>query len=372
MNDGDVDLGLFGSIARMLVELDEIPDPAAFKHPYPLLAQRTLNEVVLRCLLDEAKPPNSLPGMVKWCHERSLPQWPLATPEGLFDEESFLLDGEAGVLTELCYELALVSASSDPLRKAVAVVDEAALAARMQRDQASYKNLRRLLAQRPVLDNAGLTEAWCSSGLGQLDTMIPKLYHQVPIRFYDRGVCRSCPGCGHLMMPLETDWWCERRECRIRDAGVTGRVWAAPHGELSQLDRWHRQFVGAPGRVTLALFERLSAMGLSPDDGEVELWPDFGACDLKISFPDGQTWGLRVVDWENPALLGHATGSLSGSVLPVDAAVWVVPDHRVMGNPGYRDSFADFAGGAARGALLRTCDQVLSEARSRLGDLKEW
>lgn len=63
MNIRDSDLGLIVDVARTLVSLDEMDDLRTFfSLPYPELAQRTLDRVVLTCLRDEADPPASLPG----------------------------------------------------------------------------------------------------------------------------------------------------------------------------------------------------------------------------------------------------------------------------------------------------------------------
>lgn len=366
MTSSDNDLSLAGAIALTLVALDELGNPLTFRLPYPPRAQHTFDRVVLQCLLDEADPPNSVPGLVKWCHERPLSQWPLALPDRVFSSDSFLLNGESGVLTELCYELALVAESCDPFKQVMEAMDTAAALCRQQHDQVSYGNLRGLLVEKPVLDNDGLNTVAFSDELGQLDFMIEKLYHRVPASYLHDGKCRSCGSCKHLMMPLGAQkWWCERNECREQAENPVGLTWNTTEGEVFQLDRRHRQFVASPGRATLRLFARLEELGLRGDNEELELWADFGTYDLKIVFPDEHTWGLRMADWHNPSLLGMAATPLTGDP-QADEVFWVVPDYRTSGEPEYIDTFNRFRAEKAQELRLYSEGAFVSRVRDRL------
>jgi hypothetical protein len=229
-----------------------------------------------------------------------------------------------------------------------------------------YDNLRRLLVENPVLDNDGLNRASFSGGLGQLDTMIERLYHRVPVGYHHDGACYSCGSCGNLMTPLgEGVWWCERNECREQGQGIVGRTWNTTEGEVFHLDRRHRQFVAAPGRATLRIFSRLAGLGLRGDTEELKLWAGFGTYDLKITFPDRHTWGLRVVDWHSPALLGMAVTPFAED-LPADEVFLVVPDYRISTDQEYIDTFNSFRAEHAQRVCLGSEGDVVGWARKRL------
>ncbi|MFE0592636.1 hypothetical protein [Micromonospora echinospora] len=356
MMSEDADLQLISDVARTLVALDEIDDLLSFRLPYPPIAQRTLDRIVLTCLVDEATPPGSLPGLVKWCHERPLLKWPLDLPPEVFSEKSLLLDPSSGVLTELCVELAQLAGSRSPLGEAAAIMNDAKPGLARQENQEDYCQLRRFLIDYPVLDNEVMRQVGFTVDVGRFDELLNSLYQPASARYERDGGLISCRECGDLMAPVgDDDWSCEREACRRTGREEIGRIWLASEN-VRHLPRRHRQFVGGPARVAIRLAGHpalLAMPGLRAD-----LWPGFGEYDLRITTPDDVEATVRVVDWHNPALLGMASRE-SGD----RQTLHVIPDYRIDQDPNYIATVVRWDGGDA----TRFCSE--SEVIRRIQDL---
>ncbi|MFC4084940.1 pPIWI_RE_Y domain-containing protein [Amycolatopsis samaneae] len=323
-----------GDVARALVDLDQADGLLAFRLPYPASAQRVLNRWVLRALREGTTPPASVPGMVEFCQERPVVDWPLNLPRGVFTERSLLLDEEHGLLTNLCYEVAFTVGVADPWAEILGMPDHAADLCRHRRDAQAYEAFRRLLAENPVLDNDAVTSIAFDRHLGPLEGLPNEIYKEVGGRWRESGEARDCEVCGHLTVPLDVDTWvCESDGCT--GAG-TGREWFADEGLLFQLTRVHRQFVSRPGRVVLDLAARLEECGV-----DVARWADYGSYDLTITFPGNVVWAVQVVDWSSPVLAGNVALPIADSP-QVRQAFRVVPAHRLAGEPGYIATFEQF------------------------------
>ncbi|WP_158884554.1 hypothetical protein [Amycolatopsis anabasis] len=361
MNWADSDAPLIGDVARALIELDEIKNVQLFRLPYPAAAQRALNRLALRALRDGATPPASVPDLVTLCQERPVVDWPLTAPPGVFNQASWLLDEEYGFLTDLCHEVALTVGVPNPWATVLRTLDDAAELCRERRDTTAYTAFRRLLIERPVLDNEAVNAINFDPRLGSLESVVKQTYQQVDERWVHGGVLHACGDCDHLAFPLDKyTWWCESARCDdelIQD----GKDWTDEDGPMFHLDRLHRQFVSRPGRVVCNLADRLVACG-----AKAEPWPNFGAYDLRIVFPDREAWAVQVVDWSNPALAGAVAFPIPDSPA-ADKAFRVVPDDRLAPDPDYYFSTFDELCSAADDASLISDTRIVDLAQARLG-----
>jgi hypothetical protein len=137
-----------------------------------------------------------------------------------------------------------------------------------------------------------------------------------------------------LLVPIGADGYrCELDRCR-RESPAVGAIWDVRRdGGLRQLSRPLRMFITGPGIAEIELEAALARRGL-----EAEMWPNFDAYDLRITFPTGRVWAVDVKDRANPILLGRGSGPLPTDP-PYHRAFLVVPRYRFEERDGYRRIF---------------------------------
>lgn len=318
-------LTLLRTVASAVLDLDALSDLGTFTLPYPDEAQRALDRTVLACLLRGADPPLSVSDLLVWCRQRPVTEWPLDLPDGLAGSEDRLIDEDAYVPTDLCYEWAV-----DRPDSATEQIDRALIGLAMDRCRsanapASYVAFRRLLIEHPVLTRDKAAEIALEPAFTPLDGLLQQIYLPAPIGWARGGRFTSCRRCHTLLAPMrEGGWWCENARCRHQgDAPVGPAYDELEGGGVLLLTRPLRLFVTSPGVAELRLERALLRLRLTP-----ELWPNYDAYDLRIPLPDGRVWAVDVKDWANPALLGRNAGPLPKDP-PYDEAFLLVPDHRI-------------------------------------------
>ncbi|WP_405826814.1 hypothetical protein OG705_26955 [Streptomyces sp. NBC_00838] len=355
---------LLRDVATAMLRLDDVVQLDSFTLPYPPVAQRALDGLVLACLRGGARPPAGVPEMINWCRTRPLRRWPLdALPPGLFNKNNRLIDPDSGKPTQLCGELEVKGAENSTGRQYVhLVISEAMSACRAANSPQSYSAFRRLLVTRPVLTEGEWPDISTDLYLDPVQFLIDEIYAPVPAGDRRDGEAVACARCLTLLTPLVgKGWWCERDRCRHLGPPPLGRRLPADEvGELRQLRRPLRQFVTGPGHVEVELEGKLRALGLA-----VEMWPGFDAYDLRVTFPDGHIWAIDVKDWTHPGFLGRAA-TVVRSEPPYDEACWAVPHFRVRERGDYLETFARERPPHAAGLRLLSDEQVVEAARKRL------
>ncbi|MBB5979841.1 hypothetical protein [Kribbella solani] len=317
------------TVAGAVIDLDQIEDPGLFRLPYPPEVQRALDRTVLACLLRGAEPPLSVPELLAWCRERPVVDWPLDLPADLAHPDDLLIDPEAWVPTDLCYEWAVDAPDAAVEQIDRALIHSALDSCRSAGRPASYVAFRRLLIEHPVLSEAKLSEIALHPELTPVDGLLERVYLPAPDGLQRNSSFAACSCCELLLVPTNDGlWWCENPRCRVAGTIRPGTTYPVDEGGgVRLLTRPLRLFVTMPGRAELALAADLAVM-------EPELWPNYDAYDLRITMPDGQVWAVDVKDWANPALLGRNTRSLDSDP-PYDRAFVVVPDHRLKARRSY-------------------------------------
>lgn len=358
------DVVLLRDVATAVLHLAAVDCLDSFTLPYPAGAQRALDALVLQCLRSGAKPPAGVPEMMRWARARPLGSWPLdRLPADLFGTADRMIDEDSGEPTQLCHELAVRGHGDSTGRQYDRlVIHEALRACRAVSSPESYTAFRRLLVNRPVLTEADWVEVSTDLFLDPVRFLIEEIYAPVPLGFRRDGTYLCCHRCLTLLHPVsDTEWWCERDQCRHQGPPPHGRELVASEvGELRQLRKPLRQFVTGPGRAEVSLEGELRTLGLT-----VEMWPGFDAYDLRITFPDGHVWAVDVKDWAHPAFLGRAATAVRPEP-PYDEACWVVPAFRVRARRDYLAVYAKERGPGACGLRLLTDDRLKRTARLRL------
>ncbi|MFF3014014.1 hypothetical protein [Streptomyces sp. NPDC057939] len=358
------DVVLLRDVATAVLHLAAVDRLESFTLPYPPAAQRAVDALVLQCLRNGAQPPAGVPEMMRWARTRPLGSWPLdRLPTDLFDSADRLIDTDSGEPTQLCHELAVQGyADSTGRQYDRLVIHEALRACRAVSSPESYTAFRRLLVTRPVLTEADWAEVSTDLFLDPVRFLIEEIYAPVPLGFRRDGSYLCCHRCLTLLHPVsDTEWWCERDQCRYRGPAPRGRMLIASEvGELRQLRKPLRQFVTGPGQAETSLESELRALGLT-----VEMWPGFDAYDLRLTFPNGHVWAVDVKDWAHPAFLGRSASAVRADP-PYDEACWVVPTFRVRARRDYLDVYSKERAKEARGLRLLTDVQLRQAARLRL------
>ncbi|WP_414939175.1 hypothetical protein [Amycolatopsis sp. cmx-11-51] len=350
---------LLGAVATALVTLDELRDLTAFRMPYPANVQSALDRLALYCLRRGARPPSSVPGLVRWGYQRPLGSWPLVLPEGVYPEDGFLVDKHSGAPTALCHEIALYAEAANPfLEVSRQVAEMAAFAAERGRTPA-YGATRNVLAAHPVLTEEQLRDIVLKPGVRVLDEYLGKLYVKIGPGFAIDGGIHACDGCGGLLLPAgEEGWWCEREECAAKSLVAPGERWDHDVRILVQGNRRHRQFVSGPGKTVRRLGDEVRRSG-----AWVNYWPSTGTGDLRVTVPDGETRTVRIVDWHSPALLGRAiAASVAGT--GADVVCWVIAQYRIDADPGYQRIATEHA----KSSRIFSEDEFADMIRQEAGD----
>ncbi|MFD9715763.1 hypothetical protein [Streptomyces sp. NPDC059076] len=362
------DVVLLRDVATAVLQLAAVDDPDAFTLPYPPGAQRALDALTLQCLRNGATPPAGVPEMARWARVRPLSSWPLdQLPADLFDAADRLIDASSGEPSQLCHELSVRGHGDSTARQYDRmVIHEALRVCRAMSAPESYTAFRRLLVTRPVLTEDDWAEVACDLFLDPVRFLVEEIYAPVSAGFRRDGSYLCCHRCLTLLHPVsDTEWWCERDQCRHQGPAPYGReLVATAVGELRQLRKPLRLFVTGPGQAETALEARLRALGLT-----VEMWPNFDSYDVRVVFPDGHVWAVDVKDWAHPAFLGRSATVVRAEP-PYDEACWVVPEFRVRARRDYLDEYVKERGTQADGLRLLTDRQLVRAARLRLAGVR--
>ncbi|AXI78776.1 hypothetical protein C7M71_016475 [Peterkaempfera bronchialis] len=357
---------LLRGIATAIVHLSEVPNPGTFALPYAPPVQQALDGVVLTCLLMKADPPESVPQLVEWCSTSTIDNLSFPVPPDLAPPGSRLVDRDTRQPTQICYELAL--SGVDPTAQQVGrqAMDDAAELCRDNDSPDTYRALRELLINRPVLTGRELaTLPSDGTGLELLAAPLRDLYVSAPASHLDLDT-RTYTACGHcrtLLHPtVDGELVCERDACRLRGTVKRGREYQADdNGGTHLLIRPLRQWVSGPGVLERQLAKRLQKYG-----AVVQLWPSYGTYGLHVRFPCGQSWAVEVKDWSSAALLGTSARPPAADP-PYDRCFWAVPRIRLQADTGYQNRFRihETSPSAARLELVGI-DDLVRAARQQL------
>ncbi|MEU3735362.1 hypothetical protein AB0E81_39235 [Streptomyces sp. NPDC033538] len=361
-------LTLLRTLATAVLDLDALSDLGTFTLPYPPEAQRALDRTALACLLRGADPPLSVSDLLVWCRQRPVTEWPLDLPDGLAGPEDRLIDEDACVPTDLCYEWAVDRPDSATEQIDRALIGLAMDRCRLANAPTSYVAFRRLLVEHPVLTRDKAGEIALEPAFAPLDGLLEQIYLPAPIGWARGGRFTSCRRCRTLLAPMrDGGWWCENARCRHKGEALVGPAYdEAEGGGVLLLTRPLRLFVTAPGVAELRLERALSRLGLVP-----ELWPNYDAYDLRITLPDGPVWAVDVKDWANPALLGRNAVPLPTHP-PYDEAFLVIPDHRTALRHDYVAVVRRFLStDVRRRTTVLSQRQFMARARAVLADAQQ-
>lgn len=270
--------------------------------PYPAPLQRGLDLLTLECLQTGEVPLAGVPELFRWCEE-PLGSWrvPIGGPDVAGD---VLL--EAGEPTRACQEWAVDAHDVEAELFENEIVSGVRRRCRAAGREDSYVAFRQLVIEKPVLTDLELQESLMGPRLVPIAEQVKQCYPHAPIEFERGGSVDCCRDCGNLLLQTTEGLLCVDDRCPRRTAPKVGRTLPTAAG-VRWLAAPVRMFVAAPGRAELRLRDALEDGVLKDAGVRVELWPNFDAYDLRITFKDGTVWAVDVKDWSNPV---HLAGRL--------------------------------------------------------------
>ncbi len=347
-------------VATAMVQLSQQRGPG--KTIYPDAVQKALNQVVLLALERGALPPQSVADLVRWA-QRPLGEWPLDLPADLATDDTVLVDPDTVAPTQRCLEW-LVDAG-DTLAELVENKVMLGALAKTQSAHApnSYSEFRKLLITQPVLSRSEfLSVATTNIELELLDEQIRYSYRPAPSSLRRNGTYRLCGRCRGLLVPVGKDGFrCELDRCRREGVVLGDAVDPGRHQLVYQLLRPLRVFVTGPGLAETDLQRDLETLGLA-----VEMWPEYDAYDLRVTFANGSVWAIDVKDYANPALLARRAGPLPKRPF-YHRAFLVIPQYRFDERPDYRTVFHHHVDPEVREHIeLVTDTEIVTAAKKQL------
>ncbi len=298
--------------------------------PYPIPLQKGLDRLLVACLRQQKTPPQGIPDLLAWCR-RPLVEWQLALPPDAISPEDRLLDGQ--LPTSICEEWACTIPHVEDELTQSRLMQSVFEICRSAEAPDSYVAFRRLLISKPVLTAFELLQHCAEPQLERLTDPIRAAYEPAPDACAVEENFQCCPSCNNLMLcTVSGNLVCADECCRAAKPGGEGRKIPKRQG-VHWLKRGLRRFIAAPGRVELRLAKQLRDLEL-----DVELWPAFDSYDLRLVFPDGETWAVDVKDWASPFHLARQVKPIP-SYPPWQKAYFVFPDARRQQRSDYLRAF---------------------------------
>lgn len=306
---------------------DDVADNKPIQAPYPDAWRRGLNRLAAECILRGALFPISTPEAIEWCI-RPLSEWPIC-----FDGLPITLDAhllEDDQPTSLCRELAFdrdaeLQASEHSMKRLLGE-------ARLRQMPEAYVQARRFLIQNPVVQDDVLADFALNPEMLGVGNYLFDMYEKVPVTTQIGQEVLLCGNCGWTLEMKNGALQCGDRRCAVLTDRFSKVPAPIPYSQkLWRVRRAIRRYIVAPGKYELDLANKLEVFGV-----HVDLWPQYDAYDLRVVFPDGQTWAIDVKDWQNAYQLVQKLVRI-----PKPAGgewqrgFYAIPDQRLHENPNY-------------------------------------
>lgn len=319
---------LLAGMASAVFRLGEVEAPS--ERTYDDVVLRSYNLLVLSMLDHGIEPPPSVPHMIDLIAGRPAHTWLPGS-----DSEAVLVHADTRSATQECLELMLPNAA-DPFTEKFenGIIRRVFDACRMARSPESYVAFRRLLVEHPVLTRAELTEASGELDLLPVAEILPECYAPAPGHLVRDGHVKECGRCHCLMLPMgKHGWQCGMDRCYASGGDADDGRELHTRLDIFQLQFPLRTFITGPGMFEVELEHDLLDRGL-----QVQMWPEYDAFDLLVTFASGLRWAVDVKDYANPAVLGRRFAGIPPSP-PRDRAFLVVPDYRFKADKAYEERY---------------------------------
>lgn len=249
----------------------------------------------------------------------------------LLNEDEALI--ENGVLTDTCYEYAMQTndIEAELTQKKILDVMEKCKEEEKPND---YVTFRRKIIENPYMKKRDIISWSINKGNCCASEYLKDMYEEIPSSSIHNGKCFICSNCGWIVEWRNGMAFCDSHTCRevTNNFEKITPLEGNPE-EYMRLKRGVLRFISRPGIHELLLEKKLKKLGI-----KVEMWPNYDAYDLRLTFPDYDNWAVDVKDWGNPYLLAKKAGKI-----PEDPqwskAYFVIPQYRRKKCSDYREIF---------------------------------
>ncbi|MGW4650440.1 pPIWI_RE_Y domain-containing protein [Kitasatospora sp. NPDC004289] len=314
------DLELLGAVARSVLMLDGGARIGSFSLPYPPVVQLTLDRMVLHSLRQDREPPSGVPGLLDWCAQRPVEEWPLSLRPGVLRPGTRLLDPVVRRPTRSCFELASAWAGGLLERRALARLNETVRGGLL-----GFGECRDFLTDRPVLTEVEVQRLRMDPRATAVWRRVSQLYDPFTPGPGAGGEAVRCVSCRLPALAAKRRLvWCEGGSCPLG-----GPVDTFPAAGARVLTAQLRLlFGGASGRTERRVRRTLARLKVR--SGPVDDRPGW----YRASLPTGRTAVWRIHDRVQPTVLGAwASAGWTGAH---GAALVVVPDRMLREHEGVR------------------------------------
>ncbi|MFI6324792.1 hypothetical protein ACIBG8_45215 [Nonomuraea sp. NPDC050556] len=341
-------------LAAGLVALDKATEPGrTLRVPYPAQLQRAFDRLSLMCLTAGTAPPESVVELFDWC-ARPFQEWPhRLRADGAEDWIRLLYDGRP---TPECVEWYVAGDVEAEFREQSLIFE--AMDICREHDRADvYTAFRELLVTKPVLTDLELAMEQSRPDLTLVAHLLQRAYRDPQPEAVRQGEVLVCASCGCLLLPEgKGNLRCTQTDCTKRT--TVGRRLAVDDG-VRALGRDMLIWVCAPGRAEIRIRDRIASKGQGLS---VEMWPDFDASDLEITFEDQSVWAADVKTWANPAELAKRLHRRPFRAPDHAAQAFVVVGkHQLAARPNYMDSLVNHNPALGRGPVRAITERMFIE-----------
>ena len=211
---------------------------------------------------------------------------------------------------------------------------------RIRGDQDGYVSFRRFIIEHPVATMMEFIAALNSLNNENMRSLLTEAYEEVPNSPASGNDLFICARCGWTI-PLSVSrkpGHCGNRRCLQLEGVQAPRFPAKRPWEpgLRRVQSGLARYTTQPGGLEMRLYSSLAEI----EPLQVELWPNYDAYDIGITFSDSETWAIDCKDSGRPMLLA---AGLSRNDFPMSSswqrAFYVFPDYRQKINSGYARMF---------------------------------
>lgn len=286
-------------------------------YPYPDELRTGLNRLASFCISNGVSFPQNISEAVE-LFQKPICSWGIPELQCFGENEVLLVEGFP---TDTCYDLASSSNDIEAEITEQLIMKVMNLCISVGKPQ-DYVNFRRKLIENPVISKKDLISWSLDKSNCCASHLIKDAYEEIPVSTLNRGKTYTCGYCGWTIEWRNNIPRCDNSICaEMTDNFKNVHVLDSPYNHL-RLKRGLQRFVSKPGMYEIILERKLQKLGLKAD-----MWPNFDAYDLRISFPNGAVWAVDVKDRSNPYLLARNVSEFSRE--PVwDKAYYVIPDYR--------------------------------------------
>jgi transcriptional regulator with XRE-family HTH domain len=305
---------------------------------YSRQLQRGLDKLVALRLTHGKPPPQSIPDLLALC-EQPFRAWSFdQLPEDVHPDDALLCNGQP---TYFCEEYARTDHDLEAALSEERFMRKVFFACASVPSEV-YTRLREQLVKTPVMTEAEFIRSYTKPPLNQVAELLKEAYEEAPLFLSHKGFFCCCNECGNLLMyDAKQGWICQDESCpveRVREERALRKLPVNEENRVYQLTHPLRRYVAAPGRVELKLRDEMVKLGRNASRFEVELFPNMDAYDLRVIFPDRETWAVDVKDWANPYRLA-ANVKAFRTTPPWDRAFFVFPDRHKAVRRNYVEAF---------------------------------